>query len=389
MNPRSRTRKERFRLFGEVLHADFIARPNRFLVRCRLAGRAVTAYLPNPGRLKELLLPGARILLVDNGEREGRKTRFTCVAVEREGIPILLHTHKTNDAARHLVDLGAIPGLEGARVVRAEVTSGRSRFDFLLDRAGEEVFLEVKSCTLVGDRVAMFPDAVTERGAKHVRELARMSREGTPTAVLFLVHWPRADIFMPDFHTDLRFAETLLDCREDVRIIAASTLWDRDLALLPESRGLHIPWETIETETRDRGSYLVLMRLARTRDLEIGQLGRVRFPGGYYIYVGSAMANLSRRVARHAKVRKKMHWHIDRFRPHANFTGALAIRASDRLECGIAGAVGALSEWSIPGFGCSDCPCPSHLFGFSGNPVERRDFYQLLAWFRMDRLAAR
>ena len=156
MNTKARVRKGRLRLFGEVLHADFIERPNRFLVRCRLAGRVVTAYLPNPGRLKELLLPGCRILLVDGGENGGRKTRFTAVAVERDGLPILLHTHKTNDAARHLVDLGAIPGLEGARVVRAEVKAGRSRFDFLLDRDGEEIFLEVKSCTLVGNRVPCF-----------------------------------------------------------------------------------------------------------------------------------------------------------------------------------------------------------------------------------------
>ncbi|MFC1889260.1 DNA/RNA nuclease SfsA, partial [Thermodesulfobacteriota bacterium] len=310
-------------------------------------------------------------------------------AVERDGLPILLHTHKTNDAAGYLIGLGAIPGLEGARVVRAEVKVGRSRFDFLLDRAGEEIFLEVKSCTLVGDRVAMFPDAVTERGARHVHELAKMSEEGTRTAVLFLVHWPHADIFMPDFHTDLRFAETLLACHDAVKVIAASAVWDRGLALLPESRALDIPWKTIETEARDRGSYLVLMRLPRTRVLEIGRLGRVRFPRGHYIYVGSAMANLSRRVERHAKVRKRMHWHIDRFRPHALFVDALAIRSSDRLECEIAGAVGALSDWLVPGFGCSDCACPSHLFGFAGDPLTREGFHRLLAWFRMDRLAGR
>ena len=71
------------------------------------------------------------------------------------------------------------------------------------------MFLEVKSCTLVGKKVAMFPDAITERGARHLRELADLSRNGSKTAVLFIVHWPLAEVFMPDYHTDLNFTRTL------------------------------------------------------------------------------------------------------------------------------------------------------------------------------------
>jgi len=224
------------RIFQGVQAATFLDRPNRFLVRCKLRGRAVQAFLPNPGRLKELLLPGRTIHVVREEGRPTRTTRYTAVAVERGGHPIMLHTHRTNDVARHLIEQDQVPGLEGARVTRAEYKVDGSRFDFLLSHDGTDVLLEVKSCTLAGERVTMFPDAVTERGARHVRELAELSARGTRTVVLFIVQWPDAEIFMPDFHTDLGFTRTLLESRHRVEVKAVSVRWSRRLALLPEVR---------------------------------------------------------------------------------------------------------------------------------------------------------
>lgn len=377
---------ETLRIFKDARVAAFLDRPNRFLVRCRLGGRTVKAFLPNPGRLRELLLPGRPMHLVREEDHPTRKTRYTAVAVERADHPVVLHTHRTNDVARHLVEQGLVPGLRGARVTRAEVKVGRSRFDFLLSHRGADVLLEVKSCTLAGERVAMFPDAVTERGARHVRELAEIAQQGTRTAVLFVVQWPHAEIFMPDFHTDPEFTRTLLACRRTVETRAVAVRWDKRLTLLPEARALRIPWRTIEREAGDRGSYLVLLYLSRTRVLPIGGLGNIRFPKGFYLYVGSAMANLSRRVERHRRLHKRIHWHIDRLRPHARFIEALPIRSSDRLECDLAQSIEGITSWSIPGFGCSDCRCKSHLFGMRDNPLDDEAFHDLLAWYRMDRL---
>ena len=382
----TKSRNRGLRLFDGARKAIFIRRPNRFLVRCSLGGRTVSAFLPNPGRLAELLLPGCSLYLVEVDEPTARKTRYTAVAVDRGGHPIILHTHRTNAMARYLIERDLVPGLEGARVARAEVRSGRSRIDFLLSRGGEEILLEVKSCTLVGERVAMFPDAVTERGARHLRELARNAEQGTRAAVLFIVHWPRARIFMPDYHTDLAFARTMLECRESIEILAVSTRMGRGLKLLPETEALEIPWDVIEREARDRGSYLVLLSLSRNRTIRIGKLGRVRFCAGYYIYVGSAMTNLTPRMARHRRLRKRLHWHIDSLRQEAELIDVLPIRSSDRLECGLARAVDELSNRSIPGFGCSDCTCPSHLFAFTESPLLSPGFHDLLQHFRMDRL---
>jgi len=322
---------------------------------------------------------------VREGNPRNRKYQYTAVAVEREDHPIMLHTHRTNEVARYLLDLGKIPGLEGAKVVRSEIPVGRSRFDFSLRAGDEEILLEVKSCTLVGKRVAMFPDAITERGARHLEELALLSRDGVKTAVLFFVHWPFARVFMPDYHTDLHFSRTLLNVRKRVQVIPIGIHWNHDLSLLPKAKLLQIPWDYIEEETKDQGSYLLILKLEKNVSLRVGSLGQVLLKRGFYIYVGSAMANLTRRMERHRHLRKLHHWHIDELRAAANFHSVLAIRSSTRLECQIARAFSEMALWSIPGFGCSDCSCDTHLFGLENDPLQSPDFQRLLQYFRMDR----
>jgi sugar fermentation stimulation protein A len=376
---------QRLRLFDRVQEAHFLSRPNRFLVACKTKNRIVHAFLPNPGRLRELLLPGSRLYLVRQEGSESRKTGYTVVAVEREGHPILLDTHRTNDVAHYLLRENKVPGLEGTTVRASEVRFGRSRFDFLLKKGRERVLLEVKSCTLFGNQVAMFPDAITERGSRHLRELASLSQNGTRGTVLFVVHWPYARIFMPDYHTDLAFAETLLAVRERIQIIPISVRWNSELSLDGDPRLLTIPWDTIERESRDRGSYLLILYLNRRRSLRIGELGEISFPRGFYVYVGSAMKGLQRRIERHRHMRKRFHWHIDAFRAVTEFRSALPVRSSVRLECEIARALGGIAQWQIPRFGATDCGCKTHLFGMNSDPFHLSGFHGLLQYFRMDR----
>ncbi|MFB3884529.1 MAG: DNA/RNA nuclease SfsA [Thermodesulfobacteriota bacterium] len=380
-----KTRGEKMHFFNNIIWARFLSRPNRFLVRCKWNGRILSAFLPNPGRLQELLLPGCPIYLVKERKSQDRKTRYTAVAVERDGHPIMLHTHRTNDVARYLLEHKKIPGLEKVKIVKPEVRIGRSRFDFLLEDRGREILLEVKSCTLVGKEVAMFPDAVTERGTRHIEELARLSEEGIGTVVLFIVHWPFAKIFMPDYHTDLNFSQTLLRIREKVKVISLAIGWKQDLSLSPKTNLLRIPWDHIEEEAKDRGSYLVVLHLKRRSNIRIGKVGKVSFRKGFYVYVGSAMANLSKRMERHRHLRKQHHWHIDDLRDIADFHSILAIRSSVRLECEIAKAFSKIAEWTIPGFGSTDCHCETHLFGMSEDPFHSKDFHKVFQYFRMDR----
>jgi sugar fermentation stimulation protein A len=289
--------------------------------------------------------------------------------------------------ARYLLQKRKIPGLENARIVKSEIQLRGSRFDFLLRDGDQDILLEVKSCTLVGEGVAMFPDAITERGRRHIEELAKISEKGVRTVMLFMVHWPFAKVFMPDYHTDLDFSQTLLHTRNKVDVIPASVLWKKDLSFSSEIEVLKIPWELIEKEAKDRGSYLLILNLMRNQKIGIGKLGRVIFRKGFYIYVGSAMANLSKRMERHRHLRKQHHWHIDDLRAVAEFHSVLAIRSSDRLECEIAKAVDKIAEWSVSGFGSTDCSCDTHLFGISKDPLQSEAFHTLLQYFRMDRFS--
>jgi sugar fermentation stimulation protein A len=366
--------------------ARFVERPNRFIVVCNLGGKTVEAYLPNPGRLRELLLPGRTLYLAANPPGTTRSTPYTALAVEREGRPVLLHTHLTNDVVGHLLAEGKLPGFEKDAVVRREAVAGSSRYDFLLERDGREFFLEVKSCTLFAGRIAMFPDAVTARGRKHLEQLALHAKRGMPGGVVFLVHTPQVDAFMPDYHTDLAFSQALLEVKDDILVKAVGVEWKEDLGLGPRIRDLEIPWALVEREARDEGAYLLVLEMASGRRVDVGGLGRIFFPKGYYVYAGSARANLSKRVERHLRLRKRNHWHIDFLRERADSCTALPVRSSEDLEHALAAAIGDLAGWNVPRFGSSDCPCPTHLFGFGENPLGNPRFIDLLLRFRIGRL---
>jgi len=128
--------------FDQAVKAVFLERPNRFLVRCIADGLGIiNAYLPNPGRLWELLLPRVTLYIYPDTPLKrihpsNRKTNYTVLAVHRKGIPILIHTNITNQVARYLIEMKFIPFLEGAEVIKEEISHGRSQFDFLLRKNG-------------------------------------------------------------------------------------------------------------------------------------------------------------------------------------------------------------------------------------------------------------
>jgi sugar fermentation stimulation protein A len=179
----------------------------------------------------------------------------------------------------------------------------------------------------------------------------------------------------------------MVESRNRIRFFPVSVGWKKDLSLDEKVHSLTIPWNIIEKEARDRGSYLLILKLREGKTITIGKMGDILFPPGYYIYVGSAMINLTARIERHKRLRKKLHWHIDYLRQEADFETVLPIRSSLSLECLIAGKMKKMAHWTIPGFGSSDCACPTHLFGLGLNPLLSPDFLGLLQYFRMDRLS--
>ena len=139
-------------LYENVQVATFVARPNRFVVHLELDGQMIAAHLPNPGRMWELLFVGVKMYVVHH-PKEGAKTHYRVIGIERDGVPIMLDTNYCNDMAEYMIGEQLIPGWEEWRVVRREYTVGHSRFDLLLTNDKEEHFLlELKSCTLFGDQ---------------------------------------------------------------------------------------------------------------------------------------------------------------------------------------------------------------------------------------------
>ncbi len=191
-----------------LMEAEFIARPNRFLSQVKIDGKIHDSHVPDPGRLKELLFPGARVLVEPKSGSE-RKTKFATVMVYSGQELISINSQLPNKFVRFCLDGNLIPEFSGWRVKKQEYTLGKSRFDFLLEKDGQEKLLEVKSATLVEEGVARFPDAVTARGTKHVNHLVDSITPERSAAVLFIVQRSDANSFEPHWGRDPKFAKAL------------------------------------------------------------------------------------------------------------------------------------------------------------------------------------
>lgn len=370
----------------KLIEGIFLRRLNRFVVECLIENKKHFAHLPNPGRLWELLFKGSKILLYENRTAE-RNLNFTVAAVYKDSKPILLHTTETNSVAEWLLKNRLIKELKDFEIVSREKTLNHSRIDFHLTNGEQEFFLEVKSCTLFKCKIAMFPDAITERGTKHLKELAELKSENIKGGVLFLVHSKDVEYFLPEYHTDLKFAQSFFELKKHLKYFVYSLNWQDDLSLnFTSLKKVKIPFKVLEKEANDAGTYLLVIHNDKAQKIEIGNLGKIEFKKGYYVYVGSALQNLSKRVERHKRKIKKLHWHIDYLLSKTKISKSIEIRSPDKLECEVAKALKIISNGSIKNFGSSDCNCESHLFYFKETPIQQKDFVDLILHFRMERL---
>ena len=212
---------------GALLAAFFLARPNRFTVEAVLRdGRRVAAHLADPGRLKELLIPGAPLRLRPVPEGGPRRTRFTVALVRSPVRPfawVSVDTTLPNRLAEELLWRGDVEGIGQVLTLRREYEHAFSRFDFLLAlKDGAPMLVEVKSVTLVEGGVARFPDAPTARGARHVRELAEYVRSGGSALLLFVVQREDAVRVEPNPSTDPGFSEALAAAAEAGVLVRAA-----------------------------------------------------------------------------------------------------------------------------------------------------------------------
>ena len=206
---------------GIIKEGVFLSRPNRFIAYVMVDGREEKCHVKNTGRCRELLVPGCKVYL-EESENPNRSTRFDLVATEKKigdsSILINMDSQAPNSVVEEWLRKGE---LFGEKIeVKREVTYSDSRFDFsITDESGRITFLEVKGCTLEKNGVVMFPDAPTERGVKHVKELIKAKKEGYGAYILILVQMCGVKYFVPNWDTHPAFGEALREAERNGVVI--------------------------------------------------------------------------------------------------------------------------------------------------------------------------
>ena len=187
----------------------FKARPNRFIAEVEVDGNLEIAHVPNTGRCKELLVENA-IVWLKPSDNPNRKTKFSLHFVENKGVLVSLYSQQANSIVYDAVVEGKIKELLGYNHHQREKSVDNSRIDIYLENSnGDSCFVEVKGVTLIIDGEARFPDAPTERGAKHLKELIKLKKEGNRCCVFFLIQHPAGEFFRPNWENDPIFSQTL------------------------------------------------------------------------------------------------------------------------------------------------------------------------------------
>ena len=189
--------------YDNIIKGTFLVRQNRFVAHVLLDGKEEVCHVKNTGRLKEIFTEGATVYL-EKSDNPDRKTAYDLVAAEKDGEIINIDSQAPNKAAGEYLRK-IFPGCN----VKAECKYGSSRFDFYIEGNGIKAFAEVKGVTLFRDGRALFPDAPTERGVKHVRELTECISKGYEAYILFVIQSGKDVVFAPNEETHPQFAEAL------------------------------------------------------------------------------------------------------------------------------------------------------------------------------------
>ena len=188
----------------------FKARPNRFIAEVEVDGEMEIAHVPNTGRCRELLVDDA-VVWLKSSDNPKRKTKFSLHLVENRGALVSLYSQQANSIVYDAIIDGKIKELSGYAIHQREKTIDNSRIDIYLANQNEECYVEVKGVTLVVGSEARFPDAPTERGAKHLNELIKLKKQGIRCCVFFLIQHPIGQFFRPNWQNDPKFSQTLND----------------------------------------------------------------------------------------------------------------------------------------------------------------------------------
>ena len=194
--------------YSNIVKGTFLDRPNRFIAHVELEGKRETVHVKNTGRCRELLLPGAEVWLTAPGT-EGRKTKYDLVTVRKEnGLLVNIDSQAPNAVVKEWLEK------QQYDAVVPEYTYGDSRIDFYMERGAERTLMEVKGCTLEREGIGYFPDAPTDRGVKHLRELAKAVKDGYWAALAFAIQMDGITEVRPNIQTHPEFGTAMQEARD-------------------------------------------------------------------------------------------------------------------------------------------------------------------------------
>ncbi len=197
--------------YCKIVEGTFIERPNRFIAMVEINGNIEKCHVKNTGRCKELLIKGVKVYL-SVSDNPSRSTAYDLIAVVKNDILINMDSQIPNVVVAE--SLTKIPFFKDIKSIKREFTFGNSRIDILAESNDKKYLIEVKGVTLENDGIAMFPDAPTERGTKHLNELAHALNSDYVPCIFFLIQMTGVKHFQPNYKTDPKFSETLKNVHE-------------------------------------------------------------------------------------------------------------------------------------------------------------------------------
>lgn len=194
--------------YSNIIHGTFHSRPNRFIAKVSIDDVLETVHVKNTGRCKELLLPGAKVVL-EISDNPARKTKYDLIAVYKEGLGLVnIDSQLCNKVVAEWL------ATQGYDYIKLEYTYGSSRVDFYMEKNGEKYLMEVKGCTLEIDGIGYFPDAPTERGVKHLKELTEAVKQGYHCSVAFVIPMEGVTEVRANVATHKAFGDALEEAKQ-------------------------------------------------------------------------------------------------------------------------------------------------------------------------------
>ncbi|SFG54394.1 sugar fermentation stimulation protein A [Lachnospiraceae bacterium C7] len=198
--------------YSKIVKATFKSRPNRFIAKVEINNKEEVVHVKNTGRCKELLIEGCTVFL-EESDNPNRKTKYDLIAVIKPstGALINIDSQAPNKVVKEYLEKNNTKN--GYDYIKPEYNFGDSRIDFYMEKEKQKYLMEVKGCTLEKDGIGYFPDAPTERGVKHLRELSKAVKKGYNCAVAFVIQLEGVSEVRPNVETHLEFGEALEEAK--------------------------------------------------------------------------------------------------------------------------------------------------------------------------------